>query len=107
MMPKTLHELKTIEPYFSMVLKEEKTFEVRKNDRNFKEGDYIILRHYDAEKKIYSGWFVACQVTYVLYNCPGLDSDYVAMGIELLAHGADYDRSFYLRDLKKSLLPSP
>ena len=34
-----IHELKTIQPYYDNCLKEEKTFEVKKNDRKFNVGD--------------------------------------------------------------------
>lgn len=38
-----MHTLKTWEPYFSATLRGEKTFEVRKNDRNYAVGD--IIKH--------------------------------------------------------------
>lgn len=43
-----VHELKTIEPYFTQVLHGFKDFEVRKNDRNFQVGDFLKLVKYDA-----------------------------------------------------------
>ena len=39
-----IHELKTYSEYFKAVISGEKPFEIRKNDRNFKVGDYIALR---------------------------------------------------------------
>lgn len=44
------HDLKIIEPYYTQVLIGNKTFEIRKNDRNFKVGDTITLRKYDPLK---------------------------------------------------------
>lgn len=38
------HELKILPKYFSEVYSGNKTFEVRKNDRNFKVGDMLILK---------------------------------------------------------------
>lgn len=43
----TLHSLKTLPVYFAAVLRGDKTFEVRKNDRNFQTGDTLVLREYD------------------------------------------------------------
>jgi ASC-1-like (ASCH) protein len=43
------HDLKTINPYFSLVLSGEKTCEVRLNDRNFQVGDTLLLREYGEE----------------------------------------------------------
>lgn len=48
----TEHELKCRPEYFSRVMSGQKTFEVRKNDRNFQVGDFVTLKEYDPEK----GW---------------------------------------------------
>lgn len=39
-----VHELKTWNEYFEAVFMGHKTFEVRKNDRDFKKGDTLILK---------------------------------------------------------------
>lgn len=41
------HELKTIPKYFNAVREGRKTFEVRKDDRNFQVGDTLNLRKYE------------------------------------------------------------
>ncbi len=41
------HELKTEVQYFNAVTNGDKTFELRKNDRGFKIGDYIWLNQVD------------------------------------------------------------
>lgn len=41
------HGLKTIQPYFDQVKNGTKTAELRKNDRDFKVGDYILLQEYE------------------------------------------------------------
>lgn len=38
-----VHKLKTVQPFFDAVWSGEKTFEVRKNDRNFNIGDRLML----------------------------------------------------------------
>jgi len=60
------HKLKTIQPYFDEVVKGFKTFEVRKNDRDFKTGDIVILKEYDMKTKEYSGMEVWGHITYIL-----------------------------------------
>ncbi len=61
------HYLKTIEPYFTAVKKGIKTFEVRKNDRNFKVGDMIYLTRYPSEltELNYENTVIG-QITYIL-----------------------------------------
>lgn len=63
-----IHELKTIEPYFSQVYLGLKTFELRLNDRDFKVGDILILREYDVELKQFTGNHVEKTVLNVLEN---------------------------------------
>lgn len=43
------HELKTVSPYFEAVRDGKKTFEIRKNDRDFSMGDIVILRHFEKD----------------------------------------------------------
>ena len=43
------HELKTLPEYFELVRTEVKNFEVRKNDRDFKVGDLLILKEWNGE----------------------------------------------------------
>jgi hypothetical protein len=38
-----IHKLKTLQPYYDEVLKGRKTFELRKDDRNFVVGDFLQL----------------------------------------------------------------
>lgn len=62
------HELKTwVEP-FTAVLAGVKRYEVRRNDRNFKVGDYLVLREWDHKTEKYTGRAVRVQI---LYMTPG------------------------------------
>lgn len=60
------HKLKTYPNFFQVVEKGEKTFEVRKNDRNFKIGDNIILDEYDPIENMYSGRHIHATITYIM-----------------------------------------
>lgn len=62
----TIHELKIWPEYFLPIIKKEKTFELRKADRDFKVGDKLKLNEYDPETKTYSGRSAIVKVTYIL-----------------------------------------
>ena len=81
-MENQLHELKIYPQYFDAILDGNKKFEIRKNDRNFKKGDNILLREWDNIK--YSGRTIFAKITYILDDrFVGLAEGYVALGIEV------------------------
>jgi hypothetical protein len=61
----TVHTLKTWPTQFNAVTSGAKTFEIRKNDRDFKVGDVLILQCYDPETQTYVGREIAKTVTYI------------------------------------------
>jgi len=60
-----VHALKTWPVYFETVVDGRKTFEIRKNDRDFHVGDTLVLQEWDPEKKSYTGRRVEVEVTYL------------------------------------------
>ena len=58
------HELKIYPKYFEAILDGKKTFEIRKNNRNFHVGDSIVLREFDNIK--YSGREIHATIKYML-----------------------------------------
>lgn len=77
------HELKITPQYYKPVLDGEKTFEVRKNDRNFSVGDKIILREYENGEYTQSK-DIHANITYILDDSSGYVIDgYVIMGIQV------------------------
>lgn len=78
--PPTTHELKTWPIYFNHLVAEEKTFEVRNNDRNFRQGDILVLREWDHENPRYTGRELRYQVGYI-YSGPHVTPGYVVMGL--------------------------
>ena len=74
------HELKIWPAYFEPVLKGDKTFEYRVNDRNYQLHDTLLLREYDPEKKEYSGREIEVTITYILYVA-GNGNNYAIMAI--------------------------
>lgn len=76
------HNLKTWPQYFQRILSGEKTFEVRKNDRDFQVGDYLLLNEYDPKTDKFTGNFVYKKVSYILHGGNfGLDKDTVVMSL--------------------------
>ena len=70
-----IHALKEHPEHFNNVISGKKTFEVRKNDRDFHEGDLLALNEYDPEKKEYTGRSCLVHIDYILddkqYCLPG------------------------------------
>lgn len=80
----TTHDLKVIPPYFDEVLSRKKKFEVRKNDRDFRVNDYLVLL--DDDKGRYTGNSCGAYVTYVLHGPAfGIEEGYVVMSIEVVS----------------------
>lgn len=77
-----VHELKIAPNYFEKVVSKEKSFEVRYNDRNFQVGDILKLIEY--RDGAYTGRSVYVKVTYILRDFEGLQSNFVALSIELI-----------------------
>jgi len=76
------HDLKTIQPYFDEVLNNSKTFEIRKNDRDFKVCDLVVLHEYDPNTKTYSGRKITGDITYVLNEFEGLKDGWCIFSID-------------------------
>ncbi|EKS7866028.1 MULTISPECIES: DUF3850 domain-containing protein [Bacillus] len=60
-----LHNLKINKVFFTPVLEQIKTFEIRKNDRDFHIGDEVILNEWDDEKQQYTGRNVKVEILYI------------------------------------------
>ena len=58
------HELKIYPKYFEAILDGKKTFEIRKDDRDFQVGDSIVLKEWDNIK--YSGREIQAIIKYML-----------------------------------------
>lgn len=76
-----IHHLKILPPYFKAVAQQKKTFEARKNDRDYKVGDVLILEEW-APGTGYTGQMCARFVTYILYGGEfGIDKGYCVMAL--------------------------
>ena len=91
-----LHELKIKYEYLREVAAGRKTFELRKNDRDYQVGDLIKFNCIDSDKIItvpagysltndeYIRNDLLYKITYILKDVPqyGLDADYCILGIK-------------------------
>ncbi|APY09878.1 hypothetical protein BWZ22_00855 [Seonamhaeicola sp. S2-3] len=77
------HEIKITPNYFEAVKKGIKPWEIRKNDRNYKVGDNIILKEYDLKLKKYTGRRISGWIEYILEGGKyGLSQGFVIMTIK-------------------------
>lgn len=74
------HHLKTWPNFFNEVASGVKTFEIRKNDRDFREGDILVLQEWLPGNQEYSGRELTRRVAYLLIGW-GLQPDYVCMSL--------------------------
>ena len=75
-----IHELKINPRYFDEIIKGEKTFEVRKDDRSYEKGDFLALNEHNGEK--YTGNSCLVYVDYILRDGDFCKTDYVIMAIK-------------------------
>jgi hypothetical protein len=79
------HRLKTWPQFFRAIKSGTKTFEVRKNDRDYHVGDTLVLLEYDALNNKFSGEELRKRVTYMLDPVDeffGVKPGYVVMALE-------------------------
>lgn len=60
------HELKTWPRFFEELLRGNKTFELRRNDRDFQTGDDVIFKEWDEKLEDFTGRKLHRTITYVL-----------------------------------------
>lgn len=83
-----VHQLKCASNYFADVVSGKKTFEVRKNDRNFHVGDYLALNELTEHKcnakgeHKETGRSALFHVHYILDDPAYCKEGYVILGIE-------------------------
>ena len=74
----TIHELKILPEYFEAVVSGDKRFEIRKNDRNYQNGDILRLNEYQDGQ--YTGDVHVAEITYITDYAQ--QDGYVVLGIK-------------------------
>ena len=80
------YEVKILPKYFERILRGEKKFELRKNDRDFQVGDVVILNEFDNVNNKYTGRILNVEITYILKDCSeyGLMDGYCIFGFVII-----------------------
>ena len=81
-----IHELKTWPQFFNKMWNDEKPFELRKNDRNFMEGDICLFWEHNNISQQYSGRLIIAKIGYILRGVPnfGLMEGYVIFAFNII-----------------------
>lgn len=80
---KKAHQIRIGTTFFQDVCSGKKAFELRKNDRGYKEGDILEMMEFTNGK--YTGRAVKAQVTYLLEDFAGLKEEYCIMSIKVIS----------------------
>ena len=68
--------------YYRAIERKEKTFEVRRNDRNYQKYDVLHLQEWAGDS--YTGREITAEVTYILDNPDYCKEGYVVMSIKII-----------------------
>lgn len=85
----TTHLLKCWPSLFRAMKDGHKKVDIRKWDRDFAVGDYLIQMEFDAAERMVSGEVIVLQVTHILSGAFGLGEGYVAMSVTELTTAED------------------
>ena len=78
------HKLKIMSKYYEAILLGKKTFEVRKDDRPYSEGDTLLLQEIVSPNGCgYTGREMTVDVTYILRDSDYVKDGYCIMGIKI------------------------
>lgn len=76
-----IHEIKIAAMYYEDVVSGKKSFELRKNDRGYKQGDKLIMLEFKDGK--HTGRIINADITYMLEDYTGLAEGYCILGIKV------------------------
>lgn len=77
------HELKTWPEFFEPMFYRKKMFDVRKNDRDFKIDDIVILRQFDPVAEKFTGGICGRRIIYILQGGQfGIEPGYMVLGLD-------------------------
>ena len=81
-----IHELKTWPAFYDSLVRGNKKFELRKNDRDFQIGDMVQLKEYDPNVDYYTGRYIIARINYILLTAEsmGLKEGYCIFCFEII-----------------------
>lgn len=78
------HELKTWPDMFEEIIRGRKVHEFRRNDRNFEEGDLILLREFEPAGERYTGDEIPVRIMSISYGPQwGIPKGYAVFSIRV------------------------
>lgn len=82
------HELKILPEYYDEIIQGKKSFEIRKNDRDFKEEDTVILKEFTDGN--YTGRYIKAIIGYIFHGGSyGLEKGYCVFSMRVYAYGRE------------------
>jgi hypothetical protein len=86
------HELKSWSRFFRPIVAGERTHELRRNDRDYRVGDRLLLREYDPDSKAYTGSHCEADITSMTsrdvpcaVSDEGLNPDFCILSIRVIS----------------------
>jgi len=80
------HELKILPKYYDEIIQGKKDFEIRKNDRDFKEGDVVILKEFVDGNC--TGNYIKAIIDYIFHGGSyGLEKGYCVFSVRVYEYG--------------------
>lgn len=76
-----VHQLKSWSGYFEAMFRGEKPFEVRKADREFRAGDFLMLMEWAEKPPSFLGRSLVRRVLEVWYHVPGIEQNFVVLEV--------------------------
>jgi len=77
-----VHDLKCWPEFFHAIKQGRKSFDLRKNDRQFQVGDILLLREWIPQTEVYTGDKLQREVIYILRGpFGGIAADYCVMAL--------------------------
>lgn len=81
------HEIKIAASYYDDIISGRKRFELRKNDRGYKEGDGLKMLEFASGQ--HTGRTIDADIIYMLEDYSGLEEGYCILGIEVTAYSGE------------------
>jgi len=103
MRKRQVHELKVDLDYYEPLISCRKNFEVRRNDRDFAEGDLLFLREWDSGRHAYTNLEAIAQVGYVYDGTlGGIEEGFIAFSVEQICTLSDEWSEEYAAAVERS-----
>jgi hypothetical protein len=89
------HTLKTWTEPFEFVWDGRKTYEIRKNDRDFNVGDIVKLAEWDREKEEFTGRYIRGPITYPTSGAWGIPDELIVFSFDRRSWGSSNGKHGY------------